>query len=551
MNALVSEAPRQREFTPWPEDLAARYRAEGLWSGISLGRVLRDSAARHGARTALVDGPNSWTYAELDAEVDRLAAGLYEEGVAASGERVLVQLPNTAAFVLVCFALFRIGAVPVLAQPAHREHEITQLCRQSGAVAMVIADQRSGFDYRVMAERVRVECPTLRTIVVDGDPGRHRALSGLFADPVPLPEPDPGSPAVLQLSGGTTAVPKLIPRTHDDYLYNARASVMACPLDETDVYLCALPAAHNFPLCAPGVLGALDSGATVVLAPGPSDGDVFPLIERYGVTVTAVVPPIALLWLDAAEDTRYDLSSLRVLQVGGARLGPSAAARIRPVLGCRLQQVFGMAEGLICYTRLDDPDELVETTQGVPMSAADEIAVVDDEDRPVPEGEPGHLLTRGPYTIRGYFRADEHNARAFTADGFYRTGDIVRRLPSGHLVVVDRAKDLVNRGGDKVAADEIEELVASHPGVHDVAVVAEPDDALGERICAFVVAYENGLKGPVIKRHLRDRGLAAYKIPDRFAFIDAMPLTSVGKIDKKELRKRAAELAAKEGRTSS
>lgn len=268
-------------------------------------------------------------------------------------------------------------------------------------------------------------------------------------------------------------------------------------------------------------------------------------------TVTAVVPPIALLWLDAAEDTRYDLSSLRVLQVGGARLGPSAAARIRPVLGCRLQQVFGMAEGLICYTRLDDPDELVETTQGVPMSAADEIAVVDDEDRPVPEGEPGHLLTRGPYTIRGYFRADEHNARAFTADGFYRTGDIVRRLPSGHLVVVDRAKDLVNRGGDKVAADEIEELVASHPGVHDVAVVAEPDDALGERICAFVVAYENGLKGPVIKRHLRDRGLAAYKIPDRFAFIDAMPLTSVGKIDKKELRKRAAELAAKEGRTSS
>ncbi|MFB7372409.1 (2,3-dihydroxybenzoyl)adenylate synthase [Streptomyces sp. NPDC056222] len=550
MNALVSEASRQREFTPWPEDLAAKYRAEGLWSGISLGRMLRDSAARHGARTALVDGPNSWTYAELDAEVDRLAAGLHKEGTAAAGERVLVQLPNTAAFVLVCFALFRVGAVPVLAQPAHREHEITQLCRQSGAVAMVIPDQRSGFDHRVMAERVRAECPTLRTIVVDGDPGDHRALSGLFADPVPLPEPDPGSPAVLQLSGGTTAVPKLIPRTHDDYLYNARASVMACPLDVDDVYLCALPAAHNFPLCAPGVLGALDSGATVVLAPGPSDGDVFPLIERYGVTVTAVVPPIALLWLDAAKDSRHDLSSLRVLQVGGARLGPSAAARVRPVLGCRLQQVFGMAEGLICYTRLDDPDELVETTQGVPMSAADEIAVVDDEDRPVPDGEPGHLLTRGPYTIRGYFRADEHNARAFTADGFYRTGDIVRRLPSGHLVVVDRAKDLVNRGGDKVAADEIEEQLATHPAVHDVAVVAEPDDGLGERICAFVVAYEDGLKSRVLKLHLRDRGLAAYKIPDRFVFIDAMPLTSVGKIDKKELRKRAAELAVKEGRTS-
>lgn len=550
MNAPVSEALRQREFTPWPEELAARYRAEGMWSGLTLGRVLRDSAARHGDRTALIDGARTWTYAELDGEADRLAAGLHKEGVAAAGDRVLVQLPNTAAFVLVCFALFRIGAVPVLAQPAHRDHEITQLSLQSSAVAMIIPDQRSGFDYREMAERVQGRCPSLRGIVVDGDPGRHSALSGLFADPVPLPEPDPGSIAVLQLSGGTTAVPKLIPRTHDDYLYNARASVRACPLGTDDVYLCVLPAAHNFPLCAPGLLGALDSGATVVLAQGPSDGEVFPLIERHGVTVTAVVPPIALLWLEAAEDTRHDLRSLRVLQVGGARLGPAAAARVGPVLGCRLQQVFGMAEGLICYTRLDDPEELVRTTQGVPMSPADEVAVVDDEDRPVPDGEPGHLLTRGPYTIRGYFRADEHNQRAFTADGFYRTGDIVRRLPSGHLVVVDRAKDLVNRGGDKVAADEIEDMLGTHPGVHDVAVVAEPDEALGERICAFVVAHEDGLKSRVLKKHLREHGLAAYKTPDRFVFVDAMPFTSVGKIDKKVLRARAARLAAEEGRTS-
>jgi 2,3-dihydroxybenzoate-AMP ligase len=549
MNVSVSEAVRQREFTPWPDDLAASYRAEGLWSGTTLGQMLRDAATRYGARTALIDDRNRWTYAELDREVDSLAAGLHATGLAA-GERVIVQQPNTGAFVLVCFALFRIGAVPILIQPAHREHEIRQLCQQSSAVALVIPDQRSGFDYRAMAERVQADCPTLRTIIVDGDPGPHRALTGLFADPMPLPDPDAGSVAVLQLSGGTTAIPKLIPRTHDDYLYNARASVGACPLDVNDVYLCVLPAAHNFPLCAPGILGALDVGATVVLSPTPRVEDAFPLIEQHKVTVTAVVPPIALLWLDAAVDTRHDLSSLRVLQVGGARVKPSAAARVQPVLGCRLQQVFGMAEGLICYTRLDDPDEIVETTQGVPMSAADEIAVVDDDDRPVPDGEAGHLLTRGPYTIRGYFRADEHNARAFTADGYYRTGDIVRRLPSGHLVVVDRAKDLVNRGGDKVSAGEIEEQLMSHPGVHDAAVVAEPDELLGERICAFVVAREAGLKSRVLKVYLRDLGMAGYKIPDRFEFADALPLTAVGKIDKKALRARAAELAVKEGRSS-
>ncbi|MEV0675054.1 AMP-binding protein [Actinosynnema sp. NPDC050436] len=549
MNLPVTEEVRQRELTPWPEELAASYRAEGLWSGTTLGRALRDAAARHGGRTALVDDRRSWTYAELDHEVDRLASGLHGAGVAA-GERVIVQLPNTGSFVLLCYALFRVGAVPVLVQPAHREHEIRQLCRQSEAVALVIPDQRSGFDHRAMAERVQADCPTLRTVVVDGDPGPYRTLEGLFADPVPLPDPDPGSIAALQLSGGTTAIPKLIPRTHDDYLYNARASLGACPLDVDDVYLCVLPAAHNFPLCAPGIIGVLDAGATVVLSPSPSVDDVFPLVERHRVTVTAVVPPVALLWLEAAGDTRHDLSSLRVLQVGGARMTPAAAARVGPVLGCRLQQVFGMAEGLICYTRLDDPDELVETTQGVPMSAADEVLVVDDDDRPVPDGEPGHLLTRGPYTIRGYFRADEHNARAFTADGFYRTGDIVRRLPSGHLVVVDRAKDLVNRGGDKVSAGEVEEQLMSHPQVRRAAVVAEPDDLLGERICAFVVTRDVVLKSRVLKVYLRDRGVAGYKIPDRFEFTDELPLTAVGKVDKKALRARAAEFAVKEGRSS-
>src|SRR5690606_32527412 len=194
--------------------------------------------------------------------------------------------------------------------------------------------------------------------------------------------------------------------------------------------LAALPAAHNFPMSSPGFLGVLHAGGTVVLAPDPSPKSALALIETERVTITAVVPPIALLWLDAVEHGTQrdrDLSSLRVLQVGGAKFAPEAARRVRPVLGCTLQQVFGMAEGLVNYTRLDDPEDIATTTQGRPLSPADEIRIVDDADRPVPDGEVGHLLTRGPYTIRGYYRADEHNAAAFTADGFYRTGDLVRR----------------------------------------------------------------------------------------------------------------------------
>ena len=301
--------------------------------------------------------------------------------------------------------------------------------------------------------------------------------------------------AFFQLSGGSTGVPKLIPRTHDDYIYSLRGSAEICGLDAASVYLAALPVAHNFPLSSPGTLGTLYAGGTVVIARNPSPDEVFPLIERERVTITALVPPLALIWLEAAAARRPDLSSLKVLQVGGAKFAAEAAARVRPVLGCTLQQVFGMAEGLVNYTRLDDPDDIVVNTQGRPISPDDEVHVVDDDDRPVEPGEVGHLLTRGPYTIRGYYNAPEHNARAFTPDGFYRTGDLVRRDAAGYLTVEGRAKDQINRGGDKVAAEEVENHILAHPAVMDAAVVAMPDAFLGERSCAFVIP-----RGPVPPR---------------------------------------------------
>jgi 2,3-dihydroxybenzoate-AMP ligase len=252
-----------------------------------------------------------------------------------------------------------------------------------------------------------------------------------------------------------------------------------------------------------------------------------------------------LLWLDAADrGGSADLASLRVLQVGGAKLGAEAARRVAPVLGCRLQQVFGMAEGLVNYTRPDDPDDIVHTTQGRPISPDDEVRVVDGADVDVPDGVTGHLLTRGPYTIRGYYRADEHNAVAFTADGFYRTGDLVRRLPTGHLTVTGRAKDQINRGGEKVAAEEIENHLLAHPAVLDAAVVPMPDAYLGERTYAFVVPRE-GAETPTaaqLRAFVRDRGLAAYKIPDKVALVDGFPVTGVGKVSRAALR---AELRAR------
>ncbi|MES2933372.1 MAG: AMP-binding protein, partial [Pseudomonadota bacterium] len=290
--------------------------------------------------------------------------------------------------------------------------------------------------------------------------------------------------------------------------------------------------------------GTFHAGGCVVLARHASPDVAFPLIQTERVSITALVPPLAMVWLDAAKGTQNDLSSLQLLQVGGARLSLEAAQRVKPVLGCALQQVFGMAEGLVNYTRHDDPQELAVRTQGRPISPEDEIRVVDDNDEAVVDGTVGHLQTRGPYTIRGYYRAEAHNARAFTADGFYRTGDLVQRLPSGHLIFEGRAKDQINRGGDKVAAEEVENHLLAHPAVHDAALVAMPDAYLGERSCAFVIARDGAPRAAELNRFLRERGLASYKIPDRIEFIDEFPKTGVGKVDKRVLRERIARQLA-------
>lgn len=543
----MSEGP---DHTPWPAELAARYRAAGHWRGQTFGALLTSLAEAHAERTAVVGespaGPARWSYRSLDQRAHRLAAGLYGLGLR-SGDRVVLQLPNVPEFLPVVFALFRLGAWPVFALPAHRDSELCHFASHSEAKAILTIGTHERYDHAALAGRVAERVASVRHVIVVGPAGAGAvALDELDAPPRELPEPDPEGVAFLQLSGGTTGLPKLIPRTHDDYIYSVRESARICALSPESVYLATLPVAHNYPLSSPGVLGALHAGSTVVLAPRPDADTVFELIERERVTITGVVPPLAAVWVQAAEHTKRDLSSLRVLQVGGAKCGRELAERIGPALGCSLQQVFGMAEGLVNYTRLDDLDEVVLGTQGRPISLDDEVRVVDpSSDAEVAPGEVGALLTRGPYTIRGYFRAGEHNAVAFTPDGFYRTGDLVRRTAGGHIEVVGRIKEQINRGGEKVAAEEVENHLMAHPGVLDAAVVAMPDEQLGERSCAYVVPVADAPTptAPELRRFVRERGVAAFKVPDRVLVVDAFPVTGVGKISKRELR---AAIAAQE-----
>lgn len=540
---------------PWPADLAERYRTRGWWEGITIPEMLARSAARHPQKTALVSGDLRLSYRDLVEISDRLACRFLEAGIQAL-DRVVVQLPNGPEFVHTYFALTRIGAVPVMALRAHRHTEIRHFVRASGAVAYVIPDHIGAFDYRTMAAEVQADFPALRAVFVAGHPAAgQRDLRTMIAAPMPAENvrailaqvrPDPSEVATMLLSGGTTSLSKLIPRTHDDYVLNARLCGRAGGFSEDTVFMAILPLGHNYNLASPGMLGTFYYGGTVVLAASGDPVEVFSLVQREKVTAIAAVVPLISNWLNSPVPDDYDLSSLKVIQNGGARLAPELRTRLRARFGCTPQEIYGTAEGLINMVPLDAPDDMLLDSSGAPVCEDDEIKVLDDDGNEVPDGTPGELATRGPYTIHGYYKAPEKNAEAFTPDGFYRMGDIVRKL--GRYVFTEgRKKDLINRGGEKISCEEVENLIFGHPRVKAVTLVAMPDPVFGEKACAFVITKDGqGLEFAELIAFLRQQNIASFKLPERLEVVSEFPLSPVGKILKRALREAIAEKMDKE-----
>ena len=528
-------------FVPFPEDRAKAYRDAGYWTGQPLDSILTDAAARWPDRTAIVDSATSYSFAELAAVADRVAAGLAELGIA-EGDRVMVQLPNSCQFAVALFGLLRAGAVPVMCLPGHRTAELGHFAEVSGAVALIVADKVGGFDYRDMAATLVAEHPVLRHVIVDGDCADFVPWSSLVehpGEPADRRPVDPNNPALLLVSGGTTGLPKLIARTHDDYLYNARTCAQTCEMTAQDVYLVALPAGHNFPLACPGLLGSMTVGATTVFTADPSPESAFALIDKHAVTVTGLVNALAKLWAQACDWEPVLPTSLRYVQVGGSRMSPEDARFILDRLTPGMAQIFGMAEGMLNFTRPGDPLDVVVHTQGRPMSPADEMRVVDDNGDEVAPGEEGELLVRGPYTLNGYYRADDANARSFSPDGFYRTGDRVRIFDhgprAGYVEVTGRIKDVIHRGGETVSATDLEDHLHTHPLIYSAAAVALPDEYLGEKICAAVVFRGRPITLAELNAFLDERGVSAHARPDALVAMPALPTTAVGKVDKKQV----------------
>ena len=529
---------------PFPPELAKRYREKGYWIDKTLAQEYRIAFDKYEKRVALLDRDHSITYGELDRMSDNLALNLRGTGFHPL-DRIVVQLPNVAEFVILYLALQKIGCIPIAALMPHRFAEISQFVELSGAVACVVPDQQGDFDYCAMVNRIRQKVPSLRHGIVLG-PARPGFLSlpDLIAKSATLPasalakiQINPDDPAIFQLSGGTTGIPKLIPRSHNDYAYNSKVASSVCAVGENSVLLVILPIAHNLPLACPGIQGFLFHGGRVVLSTSARPEDVCALIEKHRVTHIKVVPALLIRLLHDPAVSRHDLSSLKIIQSGGQSMLPEVRLLSKRLIpSAFVQENFGMSEGLLMFVRLDDPLDVSQETVGRPVSPDDEVRLLDDDDREILGGEVGELCCRGPYTLRGYFGVPEYNARTFTSDGFYRSGDLMRRHKSGNYIVEGRKKDLINRGGEKISAEEIENLILSHPSVKNVSCVPVPDPVLGERMCACVLLRENArLNFDELKQFLLGKEIAKYKLPERLEIMQDFPLSPFGKVSKKTL----------------
>lgn len=537
---------------PSPEDCAAY---DAIFEQITMDAAYSRAAQANADRAAATDPDGTWTHAELDDLTTRIAAGLLDIGLKPL-DRAIFQISNGRELVASLIACLKAGVIPVCTLTAHRAHEIGYLARHSGARAHFICTDDK-FDFAALAKEMRGAAPTLGfTIVARGDAPGGDGVHSLMAladrvDParaealLAAVERDPAQVVVFQLSGGTTGVPKIIPRFHNEYLYQITMAGRFHGLDAQTVAFSAAPMMHNAPIiCYWG--SALFAGGEVIGAPNPTPEAMAALITARKPNWMSVPLPLMARLLEAELVDHEDLRR-------AVHVAPGYALSLTRKTGAAAVTLYGMTEGVICYGAKDDGDYVQGETVGRPIDPHVDIRIVDPETgAPLPEGEIGEMLFRGPNSVRGYFDAEERNRDAFTADGYVKSGDlmsIVRLDGVLHLTFDGRVKDVVSRGGEKINCGEVERMVSEHPDIAAVQCVPMPDRDYGEKMCGFVVPVP-GRKAPgvaAVGAFLEARGMAKFKWPERIEEVAVFPMTASGKPSKPLLKTMIAEKLKSEG----
>jgi 2,3-dihydroxybenzoate-AMP ligase/mycobactin salicyl-AMP ligase len=520
--------------------------AAGAHQSLTIGELIDRAAAADPDKLALVSGKVRLTRVQLRDRIDRLAAAFIRLGIEKS-ESVLLQLPNWSEFIYSYFALQKIGAVPVLLISGYGRIEVSHLCNLTEATVWVVPQTYRNRDYTPCIKAVREANPRLRHVISVRAERPNEIFSTSLEDlmasgtdaslesRIAERRPKPTDTAHILPSGGTTGLPKAIPRTHQNYLCNVKHLHRVGKMTAEDVCMIAVPVGHNLALL--NVVGAALVGYAIVVLDSTRADDICQSVEAERVTYVPAVPSLLKRILDFDKIDRYDLHPLRKISAGGEPATPNLVERVRNKLHCAYISEFGMSEGPLCRTRLDDRPEIICGSVGKPICPDDQFRILDDAGHPLPPETDGELAAHGPGIFGGYLKNPAENSRAFTSDGFFRTGDLARMDCQGNIKITGRIKDVINRGGEKISPAQIERLLLTHPQIADAAVIGMPDSALGEKICAYV-HVETGatLDHLAINTFLGELGASKLLLPERIEFVAALPLTEAGKHDKKVLR---------------
>ncbi|OHU31111.1 2,3-dihydroxybenzoate-AMP ligase [Mycobacteroides franklinii] len=540
--------PWGSRVVPYPQASIERYVRTGSWSELPTAERFHQVALEFPRHVAVVDQQGATTYGELDRRTDQIAAALIDLGIKPY-DSAIFQVTNRMAAVLAWYGFLKAGAIPVATLASHREHEIGYISRKVGATAHLVDSDLPKFDLVEFAKKQSAGHPSMGLVLTIGS----RAVRGVERieelgsgyDPVAARMKVavvqalllPSDVAVFQLSGGTTGVPKVIPRLHAEYWNNALWYAQRLGRTERTRVAYLAPLVHNAGVLC-GLHGAHAVGARLVLPPlEPGPAMKFMAAEQVD---DVLFGPSSFQWPEHPEYAEM-ARCLSSVVLSGTKVPGAVFDRVQQ-MGGRVGQLFGMAEGLCAATAPDTPESIRRDHVGFPLAEEDEMRIVDPASgEEVPDGQIGELTCRGPYTIPGYFDAADRNQQAFTDDGFYRTGDLAKvDMIDGrrYLSIEGRIKDVINRGGEKINAEEVELLLLRHPAISSAAVVAMPDLRLGERSCAYIVTGDAALTLVDVQEHFNSIGVAKFKWPERVECVDALPQTYVGKIDKKALRER-------------
>ena len=532
------------------ENVLEQYETQGYLQKFTIHEEFQKAVAKYPDKVAVIDSQGSITYRALDAYSDALAMFFLQHGLV-SDDRVLLQLPNSILYVAVLFALFKAGIIPALLLQTHRVQEVVSVAEMISPKAYIGCDEVLGVKYVDMVNSSD-QCANLSIQTIFSN--QEYEGEGLFPC-IKLPEfqnqmleksfteyeKDYRKTALFLLSGGTTNLPKIIPRIHEAYVYNSKAAAVAANVTEKSGYMAVLSTSHDYSLASPGLLGTLYQGGTVVMCETASFDESFALIEQHHVTFTCIVPAIAQVWVDVLEWYEGDFSSLENIVVGAAKLEQETAHALIEKLGIHLQQAYGLGEGIICYTSLDDPLDVILSSQGKPVSDGDEIIIVDEMNNRLPPRVPGELLEKGPYTFLGYYGNESLNEGLFTEDGFLRTGDRAYLDEEGNVTICGRVREQINRAGENVSPMEVESVLKQHPNIRDAAVFGRADENLGERTTALIITDGAELVLKDITTFFISLGVALYKVPDELHICKSFVYTNVGKVDKKKMERLLEE----------